>query len=85
LVSDSPSPEGQRGLAKAVHELRRKAELSQADLAEQTGLPPIIIAGIESGTSDPRWGDMRRVAQALGVSMETLSELAEAHELDREV
>jgi len=69
----------------AVHELRRKAGLSQDALAERADLPPPIIARIESGTGDPRWGDMRRIARALGVSMEALSELAEQYELDREV
>jgi transcriptional regulator with XRE-family HTH domain len=69
----------------AVHELRRKAGLSQAALAERADLRPLTIARIESGTGDPTWGDMRRIARALGVSMEALSELAEQHELDREV
>ncbi len=34
---------------------------------------------------DPSWGDMRRIARALDVSLEMLSELAEEYELDREV
>lgn len=81
----TPPPEGQRGLAKAVHDLRRKAMLSQADLAARADLPDLVIARIESGGHDPTWGDMRRIAQALGVTLEALSELAEEQELDREV
>lgn len=80
-----PSPEPQRGLARAVHELRGKARLSQDQLAEKSGLAPVRIAQIESGTFDPRWGDVRRIAEALDVSLEMLSELAEEYELDREV
>jgi len=38
------------------------------------------LGRIESGDRDPSWGDMRRVAQALGVSMEVLAEIAEANE-----
>jgi len=42
-----------------------------------------LLSRIESGDDDPRWGDMRRVARGLGVSMEELSEVAETSE-DRE-
>jgi len=80
-----PSSEGQLGLAKAVRELRRKAELSQAALAERADLPEITIAHIESARHDPPWGDIRRVAQALGVSLEALSELAEQRQAEQEV
>lgn len=85
-MPDGPtSPEGQLGLAKAVRELRIKAELTQAALAERADLPAHTIAYIESAKHDPPWGDMRRIARALDVSMEALSELAEEHELEREV
>lgn len=79
------SPEGQPGLAKAVRELRTKAELTQAALAARADLPPTTIALIESARHDPPWGDIRRIARALDVSLEALSELAEQHELEREV
>ena len=80
-----PPSKGQRGLARAVEELRRKAGLTQAALAERADLPPPLVAEIESGKTDPTWGDMRRIAEALGVSLETLSELAEQYQPDREV
>lgn len=80
-----PPSEGPPGLARAVHELRKKAKLTQAALAEQADLPPSLVAEIESGRRDPVWGDVRRIAEALGVSLETLSKLAESYEIDREV
>jgi transcriptional regulator with XRE-family HTH domain len=83
---DSPSPaEPQKGLAKAVRLLRRKAQISQPALAEKAGLHPSYLARVESGFEDPTWGDVRRVAEALGVSMEALSELAEDQQSDQEV
>ncbi|HWO47823.1 MAG TPA: helix-turn-helix transcriptional regulator [Solirubrobacterales bacterium] len=85
MPGGSPPPAGRRGLALALHQLRSKAGLSQDALAERADLPPLTIAGIESGTCDPTWGDMRRVAAALGVTLEALSELAEQYELEREV
>jgi transcriptional regulator with XRE-family HTH domain len=69
--------EPQSGLGQAVRALRTKAGIDQEALAERSGLPPSLIAEIESGRSDPTWGDMRRAAQALGVSLERLSELSE--------
>jgi transcriptional regulator with XRE-family HTH domain len=85
-VPNGPPPsEGQRGLAKAVQELRSQAELSQAALAERADLTPPRIAEIESGDHDPVWGDIRRIAEALDVSLEQLTELAERYELEREV
>lgn len=80
-----PTSEDQLGLAKAVRELRRNAGLTQAALAERADLPEVTIARIESAKHDPRWGDIRRIAQALGVSLEALSELAEQRQLEREV
>jgi transcriptional regulator with XRE-family HTH domain len=68
-----------------VQELRRRAELSQAALAERAELPLSLLAEIESGRSDPTWGDVRHIAEALDVSLETLSELAEQQQIDREV
>jgi transcriptional regulator with XRE-family HTH domain len=85
-VPNGPPPsEGQRGLAKAVQELRSQAELSQAALAERADLDPARVAEIESGRHDPAWGDIRRIAEALDVSLEHLTELAERYELEREV
>ncbi|HEU5254152.1 MAG TPA: helix-turn-helix transcriptional regulator [Solirubrobacterales bacterium] len=85
MTADPPPREPQKGLGTAVRELRRAADLSQEDLAQAAEIPAPHLALIESGEHDPTWGDMRRVAQALGVSLEALSELAEEHELDREV
>lgn len=79
MVDDLPQ-EPQSGLGRAVQTLRGKAGIDQATLAEQADLPTSLIAALESGLSDPTWGDMRKVAEALGVSLEALSELAEEFE-----
>ncbi|HEX7279583.1 MAG TPA: helix-turn-helix transcriptional regulator [Solirubrobacterales bacterium] len=80
-MTDGPEPLGpQKGLGKAVRQLREEAELSFEDLAERAGLPASRLAKIEAGEDDPLWGDMRRVAAGLGVSLEHLAELAEEFE-----
>jgi transcriptional regulator with XRE-family HTH domain len=85
-MNGSPPPaEPQKGLAKAVRLLRREAQISQETLAEKAGIHASHLARIESGFEDPTWGDIRKLAQVLGTSMEALAELAEQQELDREV
>jgi transcriptional regulator with XRE-family HTH domain len=73
-------PEPQSGLGKAVKAKRDEAGIDQATLAERADLPASLIDEIEAGRSDPTWGDVRRVAEALGVTLEALSELAEEFE-----
>lgn len=85
MIGSQPPADPQKGLAKAIRLLRRKAQISQETLAEKAGLHASYLARVESGFEDPTWGDMRRVAQALGVSMEALSELAEEQQSDQEV
>lgn len=79
-MPDEPPQEPQSGLGQAVRALREEARIDQATLAERSDLPLSLITEIESGQADPAWGDVRLVAQALGVSLERLSELAEEFE-----
>jgi transcriptional regulator with XRE-family HTH domain len=72
-----PHSDPQPTLGYAIRELRTESSLSQEALADRTELEPAEIARIESGQADPAWGDVRRIAQALGVSLESLAELAE--------
>lgn len=74
--------EPQTGLGRAVRTIREEAGVDQATLAERAELPSSLIAEIESGRSDPVWGDMRKIATALGVTLEALSELAEEFEAE---
>lgn len=54
--------------------------MSPAELAGRAELPASELTRIESGEHDPSWGDMRRVARGLGVSMESLADVAEQNE-----
>jgi transcriptional regulator with XRE-family HTH domain len=81
-MPDELPQEPQSGLGRAVRNLREKAEIDQATLAERAKLPTSLIAELEGGRSDPTWGDMRKVAAALGITLEALSELAEGFEAE---
>jgi len=72
-----PHSDPQPALGEAVRTLRKRAGLSQEALAERSGLAPSEVTRIESGLTDPVWGDVRRIAGGLGVPLEELAELAE--------
>jgi transcriptional regulator with XRE-family HTH domain len=66
-----------RALGEAVRALRRRAGLSREELAARVGLDAAAISQIEAGEADPTWGDSRRIAAALGTSVDRLAELVE--------
>jgi transcriptional regulator with XRE-family HTH domain len=57
--------------------LRERERLSQEELAARAELKPGLIARIEAGEADPTWGDARRIAAALGTSVDRLAALVE--------
>lgn len=73
----------QKALGMTLRALRTQAGLNQEDLAAQVNLDPTLISRIEAGEADPTWGDTRRIAAALGTSVDRLAELVE--ELEEEV
>lgn len=73
-----PQPE----LARAIRELRHKRGLSQEELGHRADLHPTRISHLESGKVSPSWGNVRRVAKALGVSVAELAALAEGDPSD---
>lgn len=60
-----------------MRKLRQHAGLSQEELAARAELEPALIAQVEAGQVDPTWGDARRIAAALGTSVDRLAELVE--------
>ena len=63
-----------RELRKVIKRLRERKKWSQRELAERVGVSQTTIALIESGDREPSLDVLRRLAQALGV---TVSELLE--------
>jgi transcriptional regulator with XRE-family HTH domain len=75
LVPRSPVPDP--ALAAALRRLREDRDLTQEALAYRAGITAGSYARIELGQSVPGWDTVRRVADALGV---TLAELGTAVE-----
>jgi transcriptional regulator with XRE-family HTH domain len=70
----------QPGLGQAIRTLRTKLHLSQEALGERAELHATWISHIESGRINPTWGNVRRIAGGLEVSLPRLAELAERYE-----
>lgn len=75
--SDDP----QIGLSKAIRQLRKKEKLSQEALGLRADIHPTWISHLESGRVNPTWGNVRRIADGLGVPLPVLAALAEDLEL----
>lgn len=69
--------EPQIGLSKAIRQLRMEIHLSQEALGHSADIHPTWISHIESGRVNPTWGNVRRIAAGLQVSLPVLAALAE--------
>lgn len=74
---DDPQP----ALGKAIRELRDKRSVTQEDLAHDAGITVGTLSLIERGRSNPAWGTVKRIANALDVSMGELAKRSD--KLDR--
>jgi transcriptional regulator with XRE-family HTH domain len=54
-------------LGAAIAEARTKAGLTQAELAQRTGLDEATVSALEQGQYKPASEELSRLAQALGV------------------
>jgi transcriptional regulator with XRE-family HTH domain len=67
-------------LGAVVRGLREGAGLNREELAARAGLDPDEVAAIEAGQLEPTWGDLRRLAYALGVPLPEMLKLIESSE-----
>ncbi len=69
----SPSARADPHLAAVLRELRKDRGLSQEALGHQARITAGSLARIELGQASPEWSTVRRIADALGVSMVDLA------------
>lgn len=69
-------------LAKRLAQIRNEQKLSRAELAEKIGVVPETIARYERGDREPRSGELRKLASALGVSVAYLMGETERFDID---
>jgi transcriptional regulator with XRE-family HTH domain len=63
---------------KRLQELREKAKMTQAQLAESSGLPLGSIRNYEQGHRDPLWQVVFKLADALGVDCRAFKDCVDA-------
>ena len=52
-------------LARSIIQARLEKKMTQSQLAAKAGVGQAVIARLESGTQNPRWSTISRVANAL--------------------
>lgn len=60
--------------AAILTELRAKAGMTQAELAEASGVSLGSVRNLEQGIRQPSWEMVQKLASALGVSFDELAE-----------
>jgi transcriptional regulator with XRE-family HTH domain len=65
------------GMGMTIVRLRHERGMDQADLAGRIEEKATTLAQIENGEVNADWAILRRIAQALGVPLDSLMELAE--------
>src|SRR5216684_42098 len=61
-----------QGLRRAILQLRESKGMTQRDLAAKAKVTPGYIAQLEIGLRNPSLASLRKLAKALGVSMDDL-------------
>jgi transcriptional regulator with XRE-family HTH domain len=72
-----PRADPQAVLGEAIKQLREDRGLSQEALALAAGVHQTWMSRLESGTLNPSWGMVSRVAVALGVEVSDVAQAAE--------
>jgi transcriptional regulator with XRE-family HTH domain len=76
-VSESSNP--QPALGAAIRELRTEREATQQEIAQRAGITVAHLSKIERGRTNPTWGTLVALADALGVSMVDIARLSSDH------
>ena len=66
-----------KGMGQAITLVRERRGMSREELAEKCDLTPAELELVERGELDESWGITRRIAKALGVSLQALMSEAE--------
>ena len=78
LAGDAMTDELTNRLGARIRDLRTRAELSQAALAEQAGLSTDAVSRIERGRRSPHLGTLAALATGLQVPLAVLVDLDDA-------
>jgi len=77
VVSESSNP--QPALGAAIREMRIERGTTQQHLAEAAGMTVAHLSKIERGLTNPTWGTVLALSDALKISIAALAARSEAH------
>ncbi len=69
--------EPQTALGQAIREARQQRGLTQREVARRAGADVTALSRLESGSSNPAWGTLRRLAAAMDMRASELALRAE--------
>ena len=73
-VSESSNP--QPALGVAIREFRAKSGATQEEIAQAADITVAYLSKIERGLTNPTWGTVSAIAEALGVSVVDVAKTA---------
>jgi transcriptional regulator with XRE-family HTH domain len=76
---DQPQP----ALGEAIRQLREKRGVTQERLAQDAEVTTGTVSLVERGRSNPAWGTVKAIADALDVSLAELAKQTAAFEASR--
>lgn len=75
-------PKSQIALGRAIRQIREREGLTQEELASRAGYNLTWVSRIENEARNTGWVTLKRLADALGVTMVELAATAERVELE---
>ena len=79
-LSSMTSPD-QRAVGRALRELRKRAGLTQEQVAERMGTSSTYLSRLEAGQRDIRLSTVLRLLDALGVDLHELADALDTNDL----
>jgi HTH-type transcriptional regulator/antitoxin HipB len=70
----------QQAVGRALRELRKRAGLTQEQVAERMGTSSTYLSRLEAGQRDIRLSTVLRLLDALGADLRQLADAIEAHD-----
>lgn len=75
-------PKPQAALGQAIRQIREREGLTQEEVASRAGYHLTWVNRLEAGTQNTGWITVKRIADALGVTMVEMASVVERIELE---
>ena len=75
----STSSSDPHALGRGVRAIRKERGINQTQLSQKSGLTTGGISRVETGSRNPSWANVVRLAEGLGVSSSELARRAETY------